>query len=365
MCDGVIQGQDGMELFLFFCDVIVMVVVVGLLYQMFDVVVFFGICDKIVLGFVIVVFFFGYLLVVFILVGLMIIGIFNDEKVKVCQFYVEGKVGCDVLLELEFKVYYLLGICIFYGMVNFNQMLMEIMGLYMFGFFFVNLGILLCDVLICEVIKWVLVIFVFGNEYMFVGEIIDEKVIVNGVVGFYVMGGLINYIMYLVVIVVVVGIKLIWDDIFEFFDVVLLLVWVYLNGKVDVNYFQVVGGLVFLICELFGDGYLYQDVKIVYGMDLFGYMVEVGFDVDGNVIWQLVLEVFGDEIVLVLMVKVFQLIGGLKVLSGNIGKVVIKILVVVEECYIIEVLVCVFEFQDDFFKVFNNKELIGDVVVVV
>lgn len=144
--------------------------------------------------------------------------------------------------------YYVFGICIFYGIVNINQLLVEVMGLYLFGVFFVNLNILLCDEFICEVVCQVSWLIFENGNYVLMVEIVDEKVIVNLVVVLFVIGGLINYILYLLVIVQVVGIQLIWQDMFELFYVVLILVCIYLNGQVDINYFQVVGGMFFLIC---------------------------------------------------------------------------------------------------------------------
>lgn len=284
MCDGVIQGQDGMELLLLSCEVIVMFVVVGLFYNMFDGVLFFGVCDKIVLGLMMVVLLFGYLFVVFVLFGLMVSGLLNKEKVCICQFYVEGKVDCMVLLELEVVFYYVLGICIFYGIVNINQMVVEFMGMQLLGFFFVYLDFLLCDVLIVVVVCQVICMIGNGNEWMLIGKMIDEKVVVNGIVVLLVIGGFINYIMYLVVMVCVVGIQINWDDFFDFFDVVLLMVCFYLNGLVDINYFQVVGGVLVLVCELFKVGLLYEDVNMVVGFGLFCYIFELWLN-NGELDW--------------------------------------------------------------------------------
>ncbi|WP_420414405.1 phosphogluconate dehydratase [Roseibium sp.] len=365
MCDGVTQGQDGMELSLFSRDVIAMSAAVGLSHQMFDAAVFLGICDKIVPGLAIAALSFGHLPAVFIPAGPMTTGISNDDKAKVRQLYAEGKVGRDALLESESKAYHGPGTCTFYGTANSNQMLMEIMGLHMPGASFINPGTPLREALTKEAAKRALAISALGNEFTPAGEIIDEKAIVNGVVGLHATGGSTNHTMHLVAIAATAGIKLTWDDISELSDVVPLLARVYPNGKADVNHFQAAGGLAFLIRELLGDGYLHQDVKTVYGSDLSGYTVEAKLDEDGNVIRQNAPEISGDETVLAPARTPFQETGGLKVLTGNLGKAVIKISAVAKERHIIEAPARVFHTQEDFLKAFSDKELTGDVAAVV
>lgn len=365
MCDGVTQGQDGMELSLFSRDVIAMSAAVGLSHQMFDAAVFLGICDKIVPGLAIAALSFGHLPAVFIPAGPMTTGISNDEKAKIRQLYTEGKVGRDALLESESKAYHGPGTCTFYGTANSNQMLMEIMGLHMPGASFINPGTPLRDALTKEAAKRALAISALGNAFTPAGEIIDEKAIVNGVVGLHATGGSTNHTMHLVAIAAAAGIKLTWDDISELSDVVPLLARVYPNGKADVNHFQAAGGLAFLIRELLGGGYLHQDVKTVYGTDLSGYTVEAKLDENGNVIRQAAPETSGDDTVLARANTPFQTTGGLKVLTGNIGKAVIKISAVAKERHIIEAPARVFHTQDDFLKAFSNKELTGDVAAVV
>jgi phosphogluconate dehydratase len=348
MCDGVTQGQDGMELSLFSRDVIAMAAAVGLSHQMFDAAVFLGICDKIVPGLTIAALSFGHLPAVFIPAGPMTTGISNDEKAKVRQLYAEGKVGRDALLESESKAYHSPGTCTFYGTANSNQMLMEIMGLHMPGASFVNPGTPLREALTKEAAKRALAISALGNEFTPAGEIIDEKAIVNGVVGLHATGGSTNHTMHLVAMAAAAGIRLKWDDISDLSDVVPLLARVYPNGKADVNHFQAAGGLAFLIRELLGDGYLHQDVKTVYGSDLSGYTVEAKLDADGNVIRDPAPQISGDETVLAPAAKAFQPTGGLKMLTGNIGKAVIKISAVAKERHIIEAPARVFHSQEDF-----------------
>ncbi|WP_305983904.1 phosphogluconate dehydratase [Roseibium sp. MMSF_3544] len=365
MCDGVTQGQDGMELSLFSRDVIAMGAAVGLSHQMFDAAVFLGICDKIVPGLAIAALSFGHLPAVFIPAGPMTTGISNDEKSKVRQLYAEGKVGRDALLESESAAYHSPGTCTFYGTANSNQMLMEIMGLHMPGASFINPGTPLRDALTREAAQRALAISALGNEYTPAGKIIDEKAIVNGVVGLHATGGSTNHTMHLVAIAATAGIKLTWDDISDLSDVVPLLARVYPNGKADVNQFQAAGGLQFLIRELLSDGYLHQDVKTVYGTDLSGYTSEAKLDENGNVRREEAPETSGDETVLAPLSKAFQPTGGLKMLTGNMGKAVIKVSAVAEERHIIEAPARVFHSQDDFLAAFNNKELKTDVAAVV
>jgi len=365
MCDGVTQGQEGMELSLFSRDVIAMSAAIGLSHQMFDAAVFLGICDKIVPGLAIAALSFGHLPAVFIPAGPMTTGISNDEKAKIRQLYAEGKVGRDALLESESKAYHGPGTCTFYGTANSNQMLMEILGLHMPGASFVNPGTPLRDALTKEAAKRALAISALGNEFTPAGEIIDEKAIVNGVVGLHATGGSTNHTMHLVAIAAAAGIKLTWDDISELSDVVPLLARVYPNGKADVNHFQAAGGLAYLIRELLGDGYLHQDVKTVYGTDLSGYTVEAKLDAAGNVTRQEAPMQSGDETVLAPASKPFQPNGGLKMLTGNLGKAVIKISAVASERHIIEAPARVFHSQEDFLKAFSNKEITGDIAAVV
>ncbi|MBO6755935.1 MAG: phosphogluconate dehydratase [Roseibium sp.] len=365
MCDGVTQGQDGMELSLFSRDVIAMGAAVGLSHQMFDAAVFLGICDKIVPGLVIAALSFGHLPAVFVPAGPMTTGISNDEKAKVRQLYAEGKVGRDALLESESKAYHSPGTCTFYGTANSNQMLMEIMGLHLPGASFVNPGTPLREALTREATKRALAITALGNEFTPAGEVIDEKAIVNGVVGLHATGGSTNHTMHLVAMAAAAGIKLTWDDISDLSDVVPLLARVYPNGKADVNHFHAAGGLGFLVRELLSAGYLHQDVKTVHGTDLSGYTVEAKLDEDGNVVREPVQDVSGDETVLAPVSKAFQPTGGLKMLTGKLGKAVIKISAVAAERHVIEAPARVFHSQEDFLAAFNNKELTGDIAAVV
>lgn len=365
MCDGVTQGQSGMELSLFSRDIIAMSTAIGLSHAMFDAAVYLGICDKIVPGLVIGALSFGHLPAIFIPAGPMTSGITNDEKAKTRQLYAEGKVGRAELLESESKSYHGPGTCTFYGTANSNQMLMEIMGLHMPGASFINPGTPLREALTREAAKRALAISTLGNEYTPVGEVIDERAIVNGVVGLHATGGSTNHTMHLVAMANAAGIKLTWDDISELSDVVPLLARVYPNGKADVNHFQAAGGMGFLIRELLSAGLLHKDVRTVNGTGLDGYTVEAKLNDDGTVRRDAAPAVSGDEKVLAPMPKAFQANGGLKVLDGNMGRAVIKISAVAAERHIIEAPARVFNSQDDLQAAFKRGELTGDVVAVV
>jgi len=365
MCDGVTQGQDGMELSLFSRDVIAMSAAVGLSHQMFDAAVFLGICDKIVPGLAIAALSFGHLPAVFIPAGPMPTGISNDEKAKTRQLYAEGKVGRAELLESESKSYHSPGTCTFYGTANSNQMLMEIMGLHMPGASFVNPGTPLRDALTREATKRALAITALGNNFTPVGEMIDERSVVNGVVGLHATGGSTNHTMHLVAMAAAAGIRLTWDDISDLSDVVPLLARVYPNGKADVNHFQAAGGLGFVIRELCAEGYLHEDVRTVNGTGLEGYSVEARLAGDGSLTRVPLPESSADETVVAPLSRPFQANGGLKVLKGKLGSAVIKISAVARERHIVEAPARVFHSQDDFLAAFNGGEITGDIAAVV
>lgn len=365
MCDGVTQGQPGMELSLFSRDVIAMAAGIGLSHNMFDAAVFLGVCDKIVPGLAIAALTFGHLPAVFIPAGPMTSGLPNDEKARVRQLYAEGKVGRAELLEAESKSYHGPGTCTFYGTANSNQMLMEIMGLHMPGSSFINPGTPLRDALTKEATKRALAITAQGNEFTPVGEMIDERSIVNGVIGLHATGGSTNHTLHLVAIARAAGIHLTWQDISDLSDVVPLLARVYPNGLADVNHFHAAGGLGFLIRELLKDGLLHDDVRTVFGHGLQAYTVEARLGEGGAVIRMPVAEESGDAKVLATIDKPFQATGGLKMLKGNLGTGVIKISAVKAERHVIEAPARVFQDQQGLNDAFKNGELTGDFVAVV
>ncbi len=365
MCDGVTQGQPGMELSLFSRDVIAMSTAIGLSHNMFDAAVYLGICDKIVPGLVIGALTFGHLPAVFIPGGPMTSGLPNDEKAKTRQLYAEGKVGRAELLEAELKSYHGPGTCTFYGTANSNQMLMEIMGLHTPGASFVNPGTPLRDALTREAAKRALAITALGNEYTPVGRMFDERSVVNGIVGLHATGGSTNHTMHLVAMAAAAGIMLSWQDISDLSEVVPLLARVYPNGLSDVNHFHAAGGMGFLIRELLDAGLLHEDIQTVWGKGLRPYTVEAKLGVDGAVIREPAPEKSGDEKVLAPLAKAFQPTGGLKVLSGNLGHAIIKTSAVKPERRFIEAPAVVLDSQQALNDAFKAGELDRDFVAVI
>ena len=365
MCDGVTQGMPGMELSLFSRDVIAMAAAIGLSHNMFDAAVYLGVCDKIVPGLLIAALTFGHLPAVFIPAGPMTSGIPNDEKAKVRQLYAEGKVGRAELLEAESKSYHGPGTCTFYGTANSNQMLMEIMGLHMPGASFVNPGTPLRDALTKEAARRALAITALGNAYTPVGRMIDERSVVNGVVGLHATGGSTNHTIHLIAMAAAAGIRLTWQDISDLSDCVPLLARVYPNGLADVNHFQAAGGMGFLIRELLDAGLLHEDVQTVYGEGLRPYAVEAKLGADGAVAREPAPAKSGDEKVLAPYAKAFQPTGGLKVLTGNLGHAVVKTSAVKPERRVIEAPAKVFDSQQALNDAFKAGALTGDFVAVV
>ncbi|MGB3813111.1 MAG: phosphogluconate dehydratase [Shinella sp.] len=365
MCDGVTQGQPGMELSLFSRDLIAMAAGIGLSHNMFDSVVYLGVCDKIVPGLTIAALTFGHLPAVFIPAGPMTSGLPNDEKARVRQLFAEGKAGRAELLEAESKSYHGPGTCTFYGTANSNQMLMEIMGFHMPGASFINPGTPLRDALTREATKRALAITAQGNEFTPAGEMIDERSIVNGVVGLHATGGSTNHTLHLLAMARAAGIVLTWKDISDLSDVVPLLARVYPNGLADVNHFHAAGGMGFLIQELLKTGMLHDDVRTVYGQGLSAYTIDPRLGENGTVHREPAPKVSHDPKVLASIETPFQPTGGLKMLTGNIGSAVIKTSAVKAERHVIEAPAKVFHDQQELNIAFKNGELTGDFIAVV
>ena len=365
MCDGVTQGQPGMELSLFSRDVIAMAAAIGLSHNMFDAAVYLGVCDKIVPGLVVAALTFGHLPAIFIPAGPMTSGLPNDEKAKIRQLYAEGKVGRDALLESESKSYHGPGTCTFYGTANSNQMLMEMMGLHTPGSSFVNPNTPLRDALTKEAAKRALAITALGNEYTPVGRMIDERSIVNGIVGLNATGGSTNHTIHLIAMAAAAGIRITWTDIAEISDAVPLLARVYPNGLADVNHFHAAGGLGFLIRELLDAGYLHEDVHTVWGEGLRPYAIEAKLAPDGTVLREPAPTKSGDEKVLVPADKAFQPTGGIRLLTGNLGNAIIKISAVKPEHRLIEAPAIIFHEQEELQAAFKAGELDRDFVAVI
>ena len=365
MCDGVTQGETGMELSLFSRDVIALSTAVALSHQMFDSAVYLGVCDKIVPGLIIGALSFGHLPAVFIPAGPMTSGLPNEEKAKVRQLYAQGKVGREVLLEAESQAYHGPGTCTFYGTANSNQMVMEIMGLHLPGSTFINPGNALRDEITKASARQALAISTLGNSYTPIGKIYDEKAVVNGVVGLLATGGSTNHTMHLVAMAAAAGICLTWDDIAELSAVVPLLSRIYPNGKADINHFHAAGGMGFLIGELLHAGLLHEDVTTIMGTGLAGYLKEPVLSDKGGLNWRDATKASADTSVLRGVAEPFQSSGGLNVLDGPLGRAVIKSSSIPDDRHLIEAPARVFHSQEDLGAAFKRGELHGDVVAVV
>lgn len=364
MCDGVTQGQAGMELSLFSRDVIAMSTAVALSHQMFDASVYLGVCDKIVPGLLIGALAFGHLPAVFIPAGPMTTGISNDEKAKTRQLYAEGKVGRDALLESESLSYHGPGTCTFYGTANSNQMLMEILGLHLPGSAFITPGTPLREALTRAAARQAVHISAQGQAFTPVADIIDEKALVNAIVGLLATGGSTNHTMHLVAIGRIAGIELNWDDFDTLSRVVPLLARVYPNGKADVNHFHAAGGIGYVIRELLDAGLLHEDVNTIVGPGLRHYTREPWLD-NGQLAWRDAPAEPLDREILRPAADPFSKDGGLKVLSGPLGRAVIKVSAVKPEYRLIEAPAMVFHSQDELLEAFKRGELERDLVAVI
>ena len=365
MCDGVTQGETGMELSLFSRDVIAMSTAIALSHQMFDASVYLGVCDKIVPGLIIGALSFGHLPAVFIPAGPMTSGLPNEEKGKIRQLYAQGKVGREALLEAESQAYHGPGTCTFYGTANSNQMLMEIMGLHLPGSTFINPGTALRDEITKASAKQAMSITSLGNRYTPIGRIYDEKAVVNGVVGLLATGGSTNHTMHVVAMAAAAGIALTWDDLAELSKVIPLLTRIYPNGKADVNHFNAAGGMGFMIRELLSAGLLHEDVTTIMGTGLSGYAQEPGLNDAGELTWRDAAKTSGDTSVLRGVKDPFQATGGLNVLEGPLGRAVIKSSSIPEDRHIIEAPCRIFHSQEELAAAFKANELNMDVIAVV
>jgi phosphogluconate dehydratase len=365
MCDGVTQGRAGMELSLFSRDVIALSAGVALSHDMFDAALFLGICDKIVPGLLIAALTFGHLPAIFVPAGPMGSGIGNDEKSKVRQLFAEGKATREQLLEAEAASYHSPGTCTFYGTANSNQMLMEIMGLHLPGSSFVNPGTPLRDALTVEATQRAAAITALGNEYIAAGHVVDERAIVNGVIGLHATGGSTNHLLHLIAIAQAGGIELRLEDFDALSTVVPSLARIYPNGSADVNHFQAAGGMGFLIAQLLDAGLLHGDVQTVHGKGLDAYRVHARLDDGGNVRRMPVAAQSSDTGVLRGTANPFSADGGLRVLHGNLGTAAIKVSAVPGDRWIVEAPAVVFHDQDDIKAAFERGELDRDFVAVV
>ncbi|MEZ5538084.1 MAG: phosphogluconate dehydratase [Thiolinea sp.] len=361
MCDGVTQGQPGMELSLFSRDVIAMSAAVGLTHNVFDAAVFLGVCDKIVPGLVIAAATFGHLPCIFLPAGPMVSGIPNDEKAKVRQQYASGEVGRAELLRAEMSSYHDAGTCTFYGTANSNQMLMEFMGLQLPGTSFINPNTPLRDALTAAGTRRVLAMTGrdSGEAPLTTSEILTAKAFVNGIIGLNATGGSTNLVLHLIAMARAAGIILRSEDIADLSAITPLLARVYPNGVADVNHFHAAGGLQFVISQLLDHGLLHEDVQTVAGYGLSHYRQEALLDESGEVRWQVGAAESHDRDILRPVTEAFQQTGGLVRLQGNLGEAVIKVSAVKPEQQLIEAPARVFHDQSAVKTAFDNGELDG------
>jgi phosphogluconate dehydratase len=330
MCDGVTQGQTGMELSLFSRDVIAMATGVALSHNTFDAVLYLGVCDKIVPGLIMAAGTFGYLPGLFVPAGPMVSGLPNDEKAKVRQQFAAGEVGRDKLMEAEMASYHGPGTCTFYGTANSNQMLMEFMGLHLPGASFINPGTPLRDALTEAATERAAAITALGNDFRPVCDILDEKTFVNGIVGLMATGGSTNLVIHLVAMARAAGVILDCSDFADLSAATPLMARVYPNGLADVNHFHAAGGLGYMIGELLDAGLLHPDTQTVAGTGLAHYTKEPKLT-DGALSWDDGAKTTLNDKVLRPATDPFQQTGGLVELTGNLGRGVMKVSAVAPE----------------------------------
>ncbi|ALN61376.1 phosphogluconate dehydratase [Lysobacter antibioticus] len=365
MCDGVTQGREGMELSLFSRDVIAMSTAIALSHDMFDAALYLGVCDKIVPGLLIGALHFGHLPGIFVPAGPMTSGLPNDEKSRVRQRYATGDASREELLEAEARSYHGPGTCTFYGTANSNQMLMELMGLHLPGSSFVHPNTPLRDALTAQAAQRAAQITALGDDYRPIGRIVDERAIVNGVIGLHATGGSTNHLLHLIAMAAAAGIELRLEDFDALSSVVPLLARVYPNGSADVNHFHAAGGLAYLIGELLDHGLLHGDVETVAGPGLARYRIEARLDDAGQVMHVPSAPTSADTAVLRPVTEPFRVDGGLRVLDGNLGTAAIKVSAVPEDRWTVEAPCRVFTEQHQVKQAFEQGELDRDVIVVV
>ncbi|MCO4077674.1 phosphogluconate dehydratase [Pseudomonas aeruginosa] len=364
MCDGVTQGEPGMELSLASRDVIAMSTAIALSHNMFDAALCLGVCDKIVPGLLIGSLRFGHLPTVFVPAGPMPTGISNKEKAAVRQLFAEGKATREELLASEMASYHAPGTCTFYGTANTNQLLVEVMGLHLPGASFVNPNTPLRDELTREAARQASRLTPENGNYVPMAEIVDEKAIVNSVVALLATGGSTNHTLHLLAIAQAAGIQLTWQDMSEMSHVVPTLARIYPNGQADINHFQAAGGMSFLIRQLLDGGLLHEDVQTVAGPGLRRYTREPFLE-DGRLVWREGPERSLDEAILRPLDKPFSAEGGLRLMEGNLGRGVMKVSAVAPEHQVVEAPVRIFHDQASLAAAFKAGELERDLVAVV
>jgi len=364
MCDGITQGRAGMELSLYSRDVIAMATAIALSHDMFDASLLLGVCDKIVPGLFIGALHFGHLPAIFVPAGPMTSGLPNKVKARARQRFAEGLIDRAEMLDAEAKSYHSPGTCTFYGTANSNQLLMEVMGLHLPGATFVNPHTELRHALTEAAGRRAVEITAHGDEYTPLGEIVDERAIVNAVVALLASGGSTNHTMHLVAMAAAAGIELTWDDMADLSKVVPLLTRMYPNGQADVNHFHAAGGMAVLIGDLLDGGFLHSDVLTVAGRGLDLYRTAPTLK-EGTLVWEERTEGSADHDVLRPVGEPFSADGGIHMLSGNLGRAVSKVSAVKPEHLVIEAPARVFDDQLDLLAAFDSGALDGEDFVAV
>ena len=362
MCDGVTQGQPGMDMSLFSRDLIAQATAVSLSHNTFDATLLLGICDKIAPGQIMGALSHAHLPTAFVPAGPMASGISNDEKVKVRQQYAAGEVGRDALLKMECGAYHAAGTCTFYGTANTNQLVFEAMGLMLPGSAFVHPHSELRHALTEEAARRISAMIPGSPAYRPLSVVIDERALVNGLVALLASGGSTNHSIHMVALARAAGLELTWDDLSDLSDVVPLLVRMYPNGPADVNTFEQAGGVPGLMRRLAEEGLIHMDATPVFG-EMQDYLSRPAL-VDGKLVWQPVGE-SADPSVLSPSGSEFQATGGTKLLAGNLGRAVVKVSAVAPEYRVIEAPARVFSSQHAVEAAYKAGELNQDAVIVV
>ena len=365
MCDGVTQGQSGMELSLFSRDVIALAAGVAMSHNCFDASVYLGVCDKIVPGLVIAAATFGHVPAIFLPAGPMISGISNDQKAEARKKYAKGEIDRAQLLKSEMSAYHGPGTCTFYGPANSNQMLMEVMGLHLPGATFVNPNTALREEFTKAGAVRALSITALGDNYIPAARVLSVKAFVNGIVGLHATGGSTNLVLHMVAMARAAGVQITAEDFSDLSAITPLIARVYPNGKGDVNHFHAAGGLQYLMSELCDAGLLHEDVMTVMGQGLERYFGEANLDASDKLQWKAQKPESYDNEILATVAQPFQNTGGLASLKGNIGDAVIKTSAVPKDRHLIEAPALVFHDQESVKEAFAKGELGRDFVCVV
>ena len=364
MCDGVTQGQPGMELSLFSRDIIAQATAVALSHNTFDAAVMLGVCDKIVPGLIIGALAFAHLPVIMIPAGPMPSGLPNSEKARIRKLHAQGKASQEDLLEAEAASYHAPGTCTFYGTANSNQMLMEVMGLHLPGSAFINPNTPLRDALTLAAAERACDITAAGEQYTPIGLSVDEKAMVNAMVGLAATGGSTNHAIHLVAMARAAGILIDWNDLDQLSRATPLLARLYPNGQADVNHFHAAGGMGLVIRELLDAGLLHPDIRCVHGGDLYDQACEPSLE-NERLVWRQPAERSRDTDIVRPVADPFSSEGGIRLVQGNLGRAIVKISAVAAEHRRIEAPVRVFDSQDDLLSAFSKGELEGDFVAVI